>query len=423
MTSKRVSLDDNSSSTSSLETISAHLHGDDVEVSRAFAEPRIDATNDVAVSAFFQGIIETTGPYRRGAAARPADVKNALSTTFAHARLADKDQRANVMARSANAARRAFHFVFGTTFRKRNAFEDDETYKVAWRAHYYDRWARVVYCAFALLLVYVVWRVYYMLAVDKSYGVHIEVVTPVSESLLETPKAREQYKWHNRLALYSFPCNANQSNPLTRSRSLAHDEIVCPMIEQPEKCVDLAEAKLFARRFLGQNDENKVYCVCGPMAGIGIRYIAVRKEFNEPDTHIHLTHLLNPVNLDAAAYEKLPDGDPAFVEQKIELRVQRHSQSALFRVDEATPRFIDNTTDVEIIRQAAIRISAQDEQGRLMPIQIFEDSEAACIAECLDLLDGVSIWHRAARQERAERTLLGALPCLGALRPPLPKEK
>lgn len=324
------------------------------------------------------------------------------------------------MKRLFDAAKRGWRFVFGTTFRAKNAFEDDETYRVAWRAHYYDRWARVVYCVFVLLLVYLMWRVYYMLVIDKSYGVHIKVVEPIPESLLETAKAREQYRWHNRLALYSFPCDANQSNPLVPSRPLAHDEIVCPIIEQPEKCVDFADAKLFARRFLGQNDESKVYCVCAPMAGIGIRYIAVRKEFNEPDNHIHLLHLLNPVNLDALAYESLPLIHPVFAEQKTQLGIQRHSQSALFSVDDTTPRFIDNTTDVEIIRLASIRISAQDEQGRLMPIQIFENSEAACIAECLDLLDGISIWHRAARQ--ASQATLNALPCLAkAPRPPTQK--
>jgi len=79
--------------------------------------------------------------------------------------------------------------------------------------------------------------------------------------------------------------------------------------------------------------------------------------------------------------------------------VQRHSQAAHFNILNESRMFADfNSSDVFIVRGKAIEIEHncwhEPERVRTQ----LSGKEAYCAQECLDLMDGITIWRRALLQ-------------------------
>lgn len=260
-------------------------------------------------------------------------------------------------------------------FRPRNFDETPLEYRVAWLSQLYNRHRAALWRAFLAALVvsvlYVVW------AVQTGAAGLVLGAAPYSA---ETLAARRAFNASEQFLVYAFPCTppSNETQPFVRSRPIdwgAFGEF--------SRSADSEDVRSVVRRstlLFEANTVDRLPCVCAPLVGYAISMIAFHPALG-------YAPLMN------VALEPLGAS-----------RVVRHTQAAHF---DARIHFIDNTSDMWVVRPSRVKLTGS--LGRHESHALTLDAPLAyCAAECVDLIDGVTIWQRALEQLRSGAEIFDA---------------
>ena len=269
-------------------------------------------------------------------------------------------------------------FLLGRPFRNRQFAEPAAEYWLAAFASFFEQRRAAIVVGFVALLATIV--VYSAVAVSAG-SAGIVLAPPAPPSLLshETQAARRALKWPSTASsaapLYAMPCTrlTNATRLLAASREVDVDTLYTS--PRHDSVTDVVLAERLGRLILDSGADSMTSCTCGPLLGFPVRVLVTMGDDGKPLV------FYNPRLLEAESADQ---------------RVMRHRESAWFDVVNAS--FVDNTSDVWLVRPAIITLTFDkvDEQTRK-----FTGAKAYCVTECLDLMDGRSIWHTALDQARA----------------------
>jgi hypothetical protein len=269
-------------------------------------------------------------------------------------------------------------FFPGRPFRHIHVTETPEEYAKE-RAFAYLSAHCKQFCACALILFILL---IFSLTFVLSRGV--EIVQPDDDffrfSSAETRAARASIGDTRSLRLYRLGINATAYKVLTLSRAT----IIGTSDEH-----DTRAARKQAEQILAASNAS---CVCGAALLDRLNVVTIASK--------PVLHLYNVENLDAKLYELVSENDaPAELGA---LTVVRHSQAYLYDVPPTVPmpnsKRYPGTSDVDIVRQSEMRLVATDSDGHFQANILVSGAIAYCVAECIDLHGGKTIWHRALAQ-------------------------
>ena len=260
-------------------------------------------------------------------------------------------------------------FLTVRPFRKQYHDESWLEFRAHKTAYYFKAYKRtlILFCLF-----FAVGTVLYITRVAPD-GANIELdVRPFGR---ETSAARATINSSELLVVYA----TTKCSPLskyTRRLQPSRDLCVSCMRSNPlhEDNRDLAAFAVFASTLMDSNSRQQMPCVCAPALGYGVNMVAMRT----------LAVLRN------ARLVGSPKMD----------RIVRHSQAVHFDIPDSFSPIHGDTSDVMLIRASSIDVQHETDYGtELITLQ---DEDAFCMQECLDLLNGDSIWDVALRQSAAE---------------------
>jgi hypothetical protein len=320
---------------------------------------------------------------------------------------------------------------FNRAFRGRDTDETPAEYNRKYYANTFEMWkCPLCWVAMPALVVTAMFYFYYLV----FYGGTMIVVKPVKPDVvpatalvvetfnatLELPHERE-----HRLARKDFPqpkgalekllipefeigCNNSLYLRLMPGVSLPRALLFATIREGQSTSALTRWRRIASEMLFGARDANapRYSCACSAHMGMLLRYIAFRRTDFEavPDDMVisssadgELVEVFNPLNVAQLEYDTLPLTIRSASERFENMTIVRHSQAALFKVT-ADMKFIDDTSDIEVVRQRVIRIDGMGIDGNPIPTLTITDEHAYAVAECLDMLDGRSIWDRAALQ-------------------------
>jgi hypothetical protein len=326
---------------------------------------------------------------------------------------------------------------FGRRFRVQEPDETKEDYNRKFYLNTFDMWKRCM-CLTLLPLVIILQSLYFyrlafyggdmIVVIENSNDNQTDSNGTIHTNITVGPKVKFEEPAHereHRLALADFPqpealydrLMISNYQPMCvgpfKSRlmpSLLLPRALLFALTRDERVSDLGKVrKMLAGMLFGKqkSTSTKYPCACAAHTlRWGAKYIAFRRsDFQSiPESllvsssdNYELIEVFNPVNPAQLEYDTMPVKIPHATEQLGELTVVRHSQAALFKIT-AEMRFIDNTSDVDVVRQRRIHLEGMGLDGNPIPTLNIVDDMAYAVAECLDMLDGRSIWQRAALQ-------------------------
>lgn len=249
----------------------------------------------------------------------------------------------------------------------------DESW-LEYRAHkcaYYLRAYKTMIIAFCLL--FVAYSVLYIARPASDGSANIELdIRPFGR---ETIAARALLNSSELLVVYA----TTKCSPLTKYTKrlqASRDLCVACMRSNPlhEDNRDMAAFAVFASTLMDSNSLQQMPCVCAPALGYMVNMVAMRS----------MAVLRNVKLVDTSKMD----------------RIVRHSQAAQFDIPDSFLPIHDATSDVLIVRASSIEVQHETDYGN--ELSTFQDEDAFCVQECLDLLSGESIWDVALRQQIAE---------------------
>lgn len=227
--------------------------------------------------------------------------------------------------------------------------------------------------------------------------------TVVDLALVDSPYNVARYRWHDNIR----DSKVSRSTVDAR-RGLAHANLLTLVASSdsdltesmPIQCRDLlsrnAETARFynemfddADTYLRANVNNGSLCVCAPMLGKAVRYIALAARLhdrqNEED-NLHIEHAINPSDEHAAQYKAL---DAAFFERNnIDLSIENESQN--YRYNEPRGTF-------SVLRRQKVVLTLVDKACNKQKMTVSGEL-ALCTQQCFDLIDGIDVRYRARMQ-------------------------
>jgi hypothetical protein len=228
---------------------------------------------------------------------------------------------------------------------------------------------------------------------------------------------RWRYRWQDGLAdeqvastLIDARLNINRSELLIAVASHRNDSVESATLRCREFIAssNIQSFKLMteADEFIRANIHNGATCVCAPMFGAAVRYMAVgwKRTDIAPEASTALSqdscdnngvgieHLINPVDVYKTQYDDL---DAEFFEtSRIDLAVELEDQNYRYNC----PR-----GNYSILRRSKIQTASFDASCRANKIT-FRGGLAFCVQRCIDLLRGIDVRTRAIMQyERGVR--------------------
>lgn len=251
--------------------------------------------------------------------------------------------------------------VFGHPFRGRLPDETSIEYQVERFSHYFVRWRRAIVGITVLLVT----ALLLCLARPTDERALSSELRPYSK---ETTAARALLNGSASFVVYAPPCVAPTGHMRQFNRS--RDLCVSCMRANPyaDDSRDYALFMRHAATLLAVNSESMLPCVCAPLVGVPINAILCRF-----GSMINARTATTGVN-----------------------RVVRHTQAAHFNVPDSFARTLNGTSDVLLLRSSAITIEYDSTYNT--QLRNFVGAEAYSVQECLDLIEGRSIWTEALRQ-------------------------
>jgi hypothetical protein len=271
--------------------------------------------------------------------------------------------------------KRARRFILGRPFRQQQFNETLFEYRVAVFSHFFEQRWRALVALFCVLLLNIL--VYMAMALSDGSAGLVIATPPPSPYSAETTDARRALQWPIEAAVYAMPCS-RQSNVTRRLQPAALVDLVRLSSDPRHASVaDVALAERAGRKLLSTTTASLTTCACAPLLGYALRLLLVLNDSGSTET------LYNPrLQLAASA----------------DLHVLRHTQAAWFNVQNAS--FVDGTSDVVLVRSAWINVEHSRADGETQ-VRRYQAAKAYCVAECLELLDGRTIWHTALEQAAA----------------------
>lgn len=259
--------------------------------------------------------------------------------------------------------------LFGRPLTRQRSFDESlSAYRLAQFAHFYRQrgGALLALCSVlaALTLAHIVHGVH-----SGTAGIRLGAPPP-SPYAAATTAARRALPVGVEFSVYALPCDSGGGlAPLGTALPLDAEQA-----ELNPRSLDGEDIAAFER--LARQLADRMPCVCGPLVGFARRLAAVG-----------VAVLVNPVRV----------GQTTEPTQS----VVRHTLTAHFNASESARPMLDGTLDVLVVRPDALVVESVGERAALRATTAFTGAAAYCVDECLDLLDGVTIWHRAKRQSRA----------------------
>lgn len=255
-------------------------------------------------------------------------------------------------------------------FRKQYPDESWLEYRAHKCAYYFRAYKRtiIIFC-----LLFVACTVFYIARPTSDGGANIELdIRPFGR---ETTAARGALNNSELLVVYA----TTKCSPLTKYTKrlqASRDLCVACMRSNPlhEDNRDLAAFAVFASTLMDSNSRQQMPCVCAPALGYRVNMVAMRST-----AVLRNAKLIGTPKLD---------------------RLVRHSQAAHFDIPDSFLPIQDSTSDAMIIRASTIEVQHETDYGN--ELITLQDEDAFCMQECLDLLNGDSIWDVALRQKIAE---------------------
>jgi hypothetical protein len=189
--------------------------------------------------------------------------------------------------------------------------------------------------------------------------------------------------------------------PRHRQDAVVSGDVKCSTMFSTNESVQnfYTELMIDAEEFL--RGANHTACVCAPQLGRHVKYMAFRADAHttapsanevlgesSDDNNNRILHLFNPIDSSADAYETLNDAD--LVALGVGLKVTIESQD--YRYNEARGTY-------SVLRRTKLSIVGVDKACHRERIGLMNQL-AVSAEECLDLLRGVDVRERAARQEK-----------------------
>jgi len=263
--------------------------------------------------------------------------------------------------------------------------DDDAEYQLEYVAAY-ARSVRKRFVFGALLLVLA--AVAYV-AVDAFYlhhhGLEIVVVPPTMSAA--TTQARASLQAAELLGVYG---NGNESEQcVARAERLQWEDLLANKAAFDwRSLVSKSDAYLSANR-------GEEHCCCAPMFGIDFNHVALemRRRHSGPGISYEQPTVVHFFNVD----EPARSSDDAVLRAAVDtgalgrLVVVEQSQAHLF----AWPPH--NTSSVLVLRPYTLALRAMKWGGERLDVNVSAE-QAYCVAGCLDLFAGVSVYERARRQ-------------------------
>lgn len=262
--------------------------------------------------------------------------------------------------------------LFGRPFRTMYLDETRNEYWLAWFAHVYEQRYRHVAAIGIILVTAVISYIIYCINSGTAAGLELAAATHTVGR--ETLRAKSLLNNSDYFYIYSLPCRGNSTLKklpdfsLLTMRTKPHDELNR----------DLFGFSIAAERLLQTNDFSRLPCVCAPLVGYQLRTVAYVDE-SENSTKILCMPRLRST------------GGKMIV---------RHSQAAHFDIPNTMTPTINGTSDVFIVRSDPLVVHAANSTHDDVEVEL-SGHLAYCVEECIDTLDGVSIWARALSQLRA----------------------
>lgn len=260
--------------------------------------------------------------------------------------------------------------LFGTPLPRHREFDESPwRYRSAQLAHFYSQrrfhMVALLLAVCALTLFYLYW------VIPSGHAIGIQVApAPPSRYSRATTAAWRALNVSDFVVIAS-PCRAN----LAVSRDVDVEAI--HRFPKSDDAMLLFELLLHSESIWASRSAESLPCFCAPQLNISARVILYRD--NNDDTQT----LLNPrVVADVSTSRE----------------IVRHSQTATVNVPDSYRPTINGTHDVLLLRGDPLVIEHDVDGGTRRTT--FSSGLAYCVEECVDLLDGKTIWTKALEQMR-----------------------
>lgn len=148
-----------------------------------------------------------------------------------------------------------------------------------------------------------------------------------------------------------------------------------------------------ADAYLRSNNRSAPNCVCAPMLGLMVRYMAVATRRVDDETDLHIQHMINPIDVNSDNYDDL---DVEFFEKNgVDLSIENENQDYRYNKPRGTYR---------LLRRNKVRVALFDSYCSSTKITL-SGTLALCSQQCLDLMRGIDVRERAEMQRKKGVTL------------------